>query len=119
MTETESPCQAHQFTASKLPKLTLPVFSGNPLDWLTFWDLFQVAIHLNPNLSGVQKFNYLKAQLQGEVAKAIEEFPLSDRNYVHAVIILQGRFGETDQLIDAHMQSLLELPKPSNNGHSL
>jgi len=119
MTETEFPCQAHQFAANRLPKLTLPMFSGNPLDWLTFWDSFRAAIHLNPNLSGVQKFNYLKAQLQGEAAKAIEGFPLSDRNYVHAVTILQDRFGEIDQLIDAHMQSLLELLKPNNNVRSL
>ena len=57
-----------QFAASRLPKLTLLTFSGNPLAWLTFWDSFQAAIYLNPNLSGVQKFNYLKAQLQGDAA---------------------------------------------------
>ena len=56
-------CHAQQFTTSRLPKLTLPSFSGNLLDWLTFWDSFQAAIHLNPNLSRVQKFNYLKAKL--------------------------------------------------------
>ena len=67
----------------------------------------------------MQKFNYLKAQLQGEAAKAIEGFPLSDRNYLHAVTVLQDRFGQTDQLIDAHMQCLLDLPKPSNNVCSL
>lgn len=49
-----------KFAASRLPKLILPTFYGNPLAWLTFWDSFQAAIHLNPNLSGVQKFNYLK-----------------------------------------------------------
>ena len=38
---------------------------------------------------------------------------------MHAVTILQDCFGETDQLIDAHMESLLELPKPSNNACSL
>ena len=57
-----------QFVAMRLPKLTLPSFSGNPLDWLTFWDSFQAAIRLNPNLSGIQKFNYLKSQLQGDPA---------------------------------------------------
>ena len=94
MTETESPCQAHQFTANRLPKLTLPMFSGNPLDWLIFWGSFQAAIHLNSNLSGVQKFNYPKAQLQGKAAKAIEGFPLSDRNYVHAVTIYKTVLGK-------------------------
>ena len=30
---------------SHLPKLQLPNFSDNPLEWLTFWDLFNVAIN--------------------------------------------------------------------------
>ena len=67
--------QSQQFVTSRLPKLTLPSFSGNPLEWLTFWDSFQAAIHLNPNLSGIQKFNYLKVQLQGDAARTIEGFP--------------------------------------------
>ena len=68
--------QAQQFAVSRLPKLTLRTFSGNILDCLTFWDSFQAAIHLNPNLSGVQKFNYLKAQLQGDAARTVEGFLL-------------------------------------------
>ncbi|XP_065884078.1 uncharacterized protein [Dysidea avara] len=107
------------FTASRLPKLTLPTFSGNPLHWLTFWDSFQAAIHLNPNLSAVQKFNYLKAQVDGDAAKTIEGFPLSDQNYLHAVIILQDRFGQTHKLVAAHMQALLEVASPSNTLTSL
>jgi len=95
------------------------MFSGNTLDWLTFWDSFRAAIHLNPNLSSVQKFNYLKAQLQGDAAKAIKGLPLSDHNYLHAVTILQDCFGQTGHLIDAHMQALLELPKLSNSLRSL
>jgi len=89
ITETEFRNQTHQFAANRLPKLSLPMFSVSSLEWLTFWDSFRAAIHLNPSLSGVQKFNYLKAQLQGEAAKAIEGFHLSDRNYLHAVAILQ------------------------------
>ena len=110
---------SQQFTASRLPKLTLPTFSGNPLHWLTFWDSFQAAIHLNPNLSAVQKFNYLKAQVDGDAAKTIEGFPLSDQNYLHAVTILQDHFGQTHKLVAAHMQALLEVASPSNTLTSL
>ena len=110
---------SQQFAASRLPKLTLPTFSGNPLAWLTFWDSFQAAIHLNPNLSGVQKFNYLKAQLEGDAARTIEGIPLCDQNYFHAVTILQDRFGQTHKLVAAHMQALLEIPNPTNTLTSL
>ena len=61
----------------------------------------------------------MKAQLQGDAAKAIAGFPLKDSNYLHAVAILQHHFGQTDQLFDAHMQALLESPKPTNSLHSL
>ena len=50
-----------QFATSRLPKLTLPTFSGDPLTWQTFRDSFHAAIHANTSLSGIQKFNYLNA----------------------------------------------------------
>ena len=39
-------------SASCLPKLSLPTYSGDPLSWQTFWDSFRAAVHLNPTLSG-------------------------------------------------------------------
>ena len=53
--------QPQMSAISCLPKLTLPTFSGDSLNWRTFWDSFYAAIHANPSLSGIQKFNYLKA----------------------------------------------------------
>eukprot|EP00795_Rhopilema_esculentum_P004823 gene4823-21143_t len=40
-----------------LPKLQLPTFNGNPLEWVTFWDSFQSAIGLDDELNDVDKFN--------------------------------------------------------------
>jgi len=108
-----------QFAATRLPKLTLLSFSGNPLDWLTFWDSFKAAIHLNPNLSGIQKFNYLKSQLQGDAARSIDGIPLSDQNYLHAVTLLQVHFGQTHRLVAAHMQAFIKAPNPANTLNSL
>ena len=68
---------SQQFAASRLPKLSLPTFSGDPLTWQTFWDSFYAAIDANPILSGIQ---YLKAQLQGDAARAVSGLPLSDLN---------------------------------------
>jgi len=56
--------QSEMVATSRLPKLTLPTFPGDSLTWQTFWDSFYGAIHGNSNLSGIQKFNYLKPQLQ-------------------------------------------------------
>ena len=44
----------------KLPKLEIKKFSGNPGEWIIFWDSFQSAIHTNEQLTDTQKFQYLK-----------------------------------------------------------
>ena len=38
---------------TRLPKLDLPQFTGNPLHWQSFWDCFEAAVHSNPPLSAV------------------------------------------------------------------
>ncbi|EDO47547.1 predicted protein [Nematostella vectensis] len=50
--------QASNFNSysTRLPKVNLPVFSGDPLEWMTFWDSFNVAVHSNPGLPDVDKF---------------------------------------------------------------
>ena len=40
----------------KLPKINLPYFSGDHLEWNAFWDLFNQIIHLNPDLSCGKSF---------------------------------------------------------------
>ena len=108
--------QAQQFAVSRLPKLTLPTFSGNILDWLTFWDSFQAAIHLNPNLSGIQKFNYLKAHLQGMQQEQLKGFLL-----VIKTTYMQSPFFRINfhKLVAAHMRTPLEIPVPSNTLNNL
>ena len=46
-----------------LPKLHIQSFNGNPLEWLTFWDSFNNAIHDNDSLNNIDKMNYLKGML--------------------------------------------------------
>ena len=109
---------APQFT-TRLPKLTLPTFAGNPLAWQSFWDSFSAAVHSNNSLTGVQKLNYLRAQVTDEAAKSIAGFPLTNSNYEHSIALLRERFGQTQRIVNAHMQALLTLPNPSNNMISL
>ena len=54
---------------SRLPKLILPTFSGDPLQFQTFWDSFEVAVHNNGSLTRVQKFHCLREQLLGDAAQ--------------------------------------------------
>ncbi|XP_063420794.1 uncharacterized protein LOC134706011 [Mytilus trossulus] len=71
-----------------LPKLTLHNFSGNIIEWQSFWDSFESAVHMNPNLPDIQKFNYLKSQLGGEASHTIDGFALTNANYKEAINVL-------------------------------
>ena len=43
---------------AKLPKLNLPVFTGDIMEWMTFWDSYNAAVHSDSKLSDVEKFTY-------------------------------------------------------------
>ena len=104
---------------SRLPKLTLPIFGGDPLKWQTFWDSFDSAVHSNNMLTNVQKLNYLRAHLEGEAARAIAGFPLTSVNYQQSLDVLRDRFGDQQRIINAHMHALMSLPNANNNITSL
>ena len=65
------------------------------------------------------ELNYLKAQLHGDASQAIAGLPLTSANYNHAVSLLRERFGQSHKIVNAHMQALLDIPKPVNSLSSL
>ena len=74
----------------RLPKLTLPKFSGDSLEWQTFWDTVAAGVDQNTTLSGVQKFHYLRAQLSGTAAHCIAGLTATNANYEHAMDRMQN-----------------------------
>ena len=77
---------------AKLPKLEIPSFNGDYLDWTSFKDSFEAAIHNNATVTKVQKFNYLKSLLKGEAARHIADFALTEANYDLAWKQLHDRY---------------------------
>ena len=57
----------------KLPKLDVPTFSGNILQWLTFWEQFSVSIHDRVDTTKPQKMAYLRQALKHGSAKNMVE----------------------------------------------
>lgn len=51
----------------RLPKLQLRHYNGDLTKWTSFWQSFQAAVDNNPDLSGVEKFNYLSSVLLGKL----------------------------------------------------
>lgn len=54
----------------KPPQLEITLFSGNVLKWKEFWDAFEASID-KARHSLIDKLNYLKSKLKGEVLETI------------------------------------------------
>ena len=94
-------------THAKLPKLELKKFHGNPIEWYPFWESFESAVHKNSNLSGVDKFNYVKSLLTGIAQSIVTGLALPEK----AVELLKRRFGNRQVVISSHMEALTKIPK--------
>ena len=66
---------------SPLPSLQLKYFSGNPVEWPTFWEMFEVAIHSDNKIEDVVIFKYLKSYLTGPAADAVARLKVMISTY--------------------------------------
>ena len=101
---TRSPSNPTETVKVKLPKLELKPFDGNILNWQPFWDRFQSSIDSNSNISPVDKFAYLQSFLSPSASKCISGLTTTAENYNEAVELLKQRYGNTQVLINPHMQ---------------
>ena len=91
----------------RLAKLTIQPFDGNMTLWTSFWDSFDSAIHQNPGLNEVDKFNYLRSLLRGSARDAFSRMMLTEANYAEAISVLKLCFGNKQHIITKHMDILM------------
>lgn len=89
--------------------LEMPKFKGNRLKWIEFWDTFETEIHNDPSMTDAHKFSYLKGLLSGKQFDFIKNMRTDDENYARAVSILKSRYGNVDQLVSLHKNTLLTM----------
>ena len=106
--ETTSASTKSTEARTKLPKLTLHKFHGDPKVWNEWWDSYKCAVHDNIRISEVEKFNYLRSLLQGTAASSIAGLQLTAVNYSVA-LKLKEQFAQEQTIINAHMDALLKL----------
>lgn len=145
-----SPAVAFQSIAAppvsvRLSVINLPKFNGELSEWLKFRDTYKSLIHDNPNITSVQKFNYLQASLEGGAFEAINEYEFSDNkeawrslhdrydnpkllihNYIDSIFKLKGLVSESaEQLLELldsvtkHTRALKKLNEPIEHWDSL
>ena len=120
----------HHTSTIKLPKLELQKFDGNILKWQEFWDSFEASIHKNPNFQPVDKFNYLRAKLEGDASVVISGLELTNTNYelmmdadysalmdLPVSLINTAKLPETYDMIEKHLRSLKALGEIVDQPH--
>ena len=103
----------------KLPSIVLQKFSGNPLEWSTFWDIFKTSIHNRRDLSNAAKFYYLRNQLEGEASMLLKDFDHTDGSYAEAIELITKTYGRPKLLIQARLYALFDLVPPEPNSTEL
>lgn len=65
----------------KLPEISIPIFSGDYLEWTPFYDSFTSLIVRDDNMCASTKFQYLKWFLRGSALSIVNRLPVTDCNY--------------------------------------
>ena len=95
---------------TKLPKLVLKKFNGQPTAWQEFYDAFDSSVYKNSSLSDVDRFNYLRNLVEGPAYSTIAGLQLTGANYKAALNLLKERFGQKRIIINCHMENLMKIP---------
>ncbi|CAL1285198.1 unnamed protein product [Larinioides sclopetarius] len=91
----------------KLPSISLPKFSGQYVEWLSFKSQFVTLIDKNKQLSDSQKLYYLQSSLTGN-AKQLQTL---DDSYASLFEALQKRYENKRLIVNGHVNELLNIHK--------
>ncbi len=105
--------------AATKPKISLPIFDGNFLNWQNFWGRFESEIHNSKLYASITKLGILKGVLSGEPLDIVDGLGESNEVYSEAVRLLRERYDRPDKIKNAHINALLSLPAPNTKTLSL
>ncbi|XP_060860374.1 uncharacterized protein LOC132937587 [Metopolophium dirhodum] len=89
-----------------LPKIELPKFDGDVVQWCSFRDIFCSLVHNNQHYSDIERFHVLKSLLVGPALAVIKSIPLTATNYNIAWNALHKSFENNRLLATAHIDRL-------------
>jgi hypothetical protein len=65
----------------RLPQLSIPKFSGNLQDWVTFKETFLSLVGDSVTIPDIQKFHYLLSAISDDVKRVIQHNPVSEQGF--------------------------------------
>ena len=76
-----------------LPRIEVPKFDGNILNWQPFWEQFRAAVHDKTCLGDIDKLTYLQDAIKGGPAMyVIRGLTQTAESYAEAVKCLHDRY---------------------------
>lgn len=91
----------------QLPRMSLPTFSGDYTEWMSFSDIFRSAVDGNQSLTNAQKLQYLKSSLRDEALQVIVHFTVTNENYIEAWTKLASRYDKKKKIVQAHIERFM------------
>ncbi|CAG9772095.1 unnamed protein product [Ceutorhynchus assimilis] len=93
---TSTPNLARSFSGgnvqqARLPKIEIPKCKGDYRTFVTCLDLFNAQVHINPNLSDIERFNYLLSVLEDPPLSLVAHTFIAD-NYLTSYDTLEQRY---------------------------
>ena len=105
----------------ELPRIDIPAFNGDIMEWRSFWEQFEVSVHSKPHLSDPEKLAYLRQAVKSGPARyVIEGLSGSGDDYRGAIQTLRERYDRPRLLHQAHVRAIAEAPQlKDGNGREL
>lgn len=94
---------------SKLPKLTLPRFSGKFIEWTSWFNAFTTLVESDNEIDELSKFIHLKSCLDASPLRTIDCLELSPENYRKALQLLRERFENKAIIVQSHVCELFNV----------
>ena len=97
------------YIRSSLPKLKLAEFSGDPLEWPEWSQLFQATVQA-ANMDDSVKMNHLKTMVTGKAKEAIAGLGYTAEMHNVAWNVLVRNFGKPQMVVNAQPKRICSLP---------
>ena len=89
--------------------MNILTFDGNILNWNTFWQQFDMAIHSKVQLDNTEKLAYLRDVLKdGPAGHVIESLTHNAECYKEAIDCLRKRYDQPHVIHRAHSHAILD-----------
>ena len=109
--DNHKPTEAHKEPTVEFPRISAPTFDGDILNWVAFWEQFEVAFHRNKKMHDGQKFVYVReAVKEGPAKQVIQGISHSSGSYEEAVEYLRKRYDRRRIIHKTHVKALVEAP---------